>query len=66
VPDNQVLLARALVGEAAELRESSAPGGRHGFHQHDRLMLWFELNQLDDSAIESQMRHFFEEAVNRL
>jgi alkanesulfonate monooxygenase SsuD/methylene tetrahydromethanopterin reductase-like flavin-dependent oxidoreductase (luciferase family) len=66
VPDKKVLLARALVGDAAELRERLAPGGGHGFHQHDRLMLWFEFNQLDGAEIEAQMRYFFEEVVERL
>jgi alkanesulfonate monooxygenase SsuD/methylene tetrahydromethanopterin reductase-like flavin-dependent oxidoreductase (luciferase family) len=63
VPDKKVLLARALVGDSAELRERLAPGGSHGFHQHDRLMLWFEFNQLDGAEIEAQMRYFFEEVV---
>lgn len=66
VPDKKVLLARALVGDAAELRERMAPGGSHGFHQHDRLMLWFEFNQLDGAEIEAQMRYFFEEVVEKL
>jgi alkanesulfonate monooxygenase SsuD/methylene tetrahydromethanopterin reductase-like flavin-dependent oxidoreductase (luciferase family) len=66
VPDKSVLLARALVGDAAELRERLAPGGGHGFHEQDRLMLWFEFNQLDGSAIEAQMRYFFEQVVEKL
>lgn len=66
VPDKSVLLARALVGDAAELRERLAPGGAHGFHPQDRLMLWFEFNQLDGSAIEAQMRYFFEQVVEKL
>ena len=66
VPDKQVLLARALVGDAAELRERLAPGGSHGFHPHDRLMLWFEFNQLDGAAVEAQMRYFFEHVVAKL
>lgn len=66
VPDKRVLLARALVGDAAELRESLAPGGSRGFHQHDRLMLWFEFNQLDGAEVEAQMRYFFEEVVEKL
>jgi alkanesulfonate monooxygenase SsuD/methylene tetrahydromethanopterin reductase-like flavin-dependent oxidoreductase (luciferase family) len=66
VPDKGVLLARALVGDAAELREQVAPGGSHGFHEGDRLMLWFEFNQLDGPAIEAQMRYFFEQVVEKL
>ena len=66
VPDKKVLLERALVGDAAELRQCLAPGARHGFHADDRLMLWFEFNQLDGAAIEAQMRYFFEEVVEQL
>jgi alkanesulfonate monooxygenase SsuD/methylene tetrahydromethanopterin reductase-like flavin-dependent oxidoreductase (luciferase family) len=66
VPDKDVLLERALVGDATELRERLAPGGRHGFHPEDRLMLWFEFNQLDGAAIEAQMRYFFEQVVGKL
>jgi alkanesulfonate monooxygenase SsuD/methylene tetrahydromethanopterin reductase-like flavin-dependent oxidoreductase (luciferase family) len=66
VPDKNVLLARALVGDAAELREQLAPGASHGFHDGDRLMLWFEFNQLDGPAIEAQMRYFFEQVVEKL
>lgn len=66
VPDKGVLLARALVGDAAELRQRLAPGGSHGFHEHDRLMLWFEFNQLDGAEVEAQMRYFFEEVVEKL
>ncbi len=66
VPDKAVLMARALVGDASEIRESLAPGGSHGFHPGDRLMLWFEFNQLDGAAIQAQMRYFFEQVVEKL
>ncbi len=66
VPDKQVLLERALVGDAVQLREQLAPGARHGFHPGDRLMLWFEFNQQDGAEIEQQMRYFFEQVVERL
>jgi alkanesulfonate monooxygenase SsuD/methylene tetrahydromethanopterin reductase-like flavin-dependent oxidoreductase (luciferase family) len=66
VPDKSVLLERALVGDSAELREQLAPGGSHGFHPQDRLMLWFEFNQQDGQAIERQMRYFFEQVVDKL
>lgn len=66
VPDKQVLLERALVGDAAQLREQLAPGARHGFHPEDRLMLWFEFNQQDGAEIERQMRYFFEQVVEQL
>jgi alkanesulfonate monooxygenase SsuD/methylene tetrahydromethanopterin reductase-like flavin-dependent oxidoreductase (luciferase family) len=66
VPDKTVLLERALVGDAVELRERLAPGGSHGFHAQDRLMLWFEFNQQDGAAIEGQMRYFFEQVVGEI
>jgi alkanesulfonate monooxygenase SsuD/methylene tetrahydromethanopterin reductase-like flavin-dependent oxidoreductase (luciferase family) len=66
VPDKSVLLARALIGDAAELREQLAPGGSRGFRDGDRLMLWFEFNQLDGTAIEAQMRYFFEQVASKL
>ena len=66
VPDKQVLLERALIGDAAQLREQLAPGAPHGFHPDDRLMLWFEFNQQDGAEIEQQMRYFFEQVVERL
>ena len=66
VPDKQVLLERALVGDAVQLREQLAPGARHGFHPGDRLMLWFEFNQQDSAEVERQMRYFFEQVVEQL
>lgn len=66
VPDKQVLLERALVGDAVQLREQLAPGAPHGFHPEDRLMLWFEFNQQAGAEIEEQMRYFFEHVVEQL
>ena len=66
VPDKQVLLERALVGDASEIREQLGPGGSHGFDAADRLMLWFEFNQTDGAAIQRQMKYFFEEVVEKL
>jgi alkanesulfonate monooxygenase SsuD/methylene tetrahydromethanopterin reductase-like flavin-dependent oxidoreductase (luciferase family) len=63
VPDKKVLLERALVGDAAEVRDQLSPGNPRRFHPDDRLMLWFEFNQTDGPAIRSQMRYFFEEVV---
>lgn len=65
VPDKRVLLERALIGDAAEIRDCLAAGSRHGFHEQDRLMLWFEFNQLDGEAIQRQMRYFVEEVVEK-
>jgi hypothetical protein len=66
VPDKKVLLSRALVGDASEIREQLEPGAQRGFHQEDRIMLWFEFNQLDNQAIKQQMRYFFENVVSKL
>lgn len=66
VPDKSVLLARALVGDASEIREQLAPGAPHGFHPEDRLMTWFEFNQLSGDDIQGQMRYFFEQVVEKL
>ncbi len=66
VPDKTVLLQRALVGDPAEICEQMKPGGLRGFHKDDRLMLWFEFNQLDNAEIQDQMKLFFTEVVPRL
>lgn len=66
VPDKAVLLQRALVGDAAEVREQLSPENPRRFHPDDRLMLWFEFNQLDNDAVKRQMRYFFDEVAGRL
>lgn len=58
VPDKKVLLERALIGDAAQVRDQLAR-----YHADDRLMLWFEFNQLDGDAVERQMRYFFEKIL---
>lgn len=63
VPDKAVLLERALVGDASEVRDQLHPDNPRKFHSDDRLMLWFEFNQLSGVQIESQMKYFFEEVV---
>ncbi len=63
VPDKNVLLERALIGSPDEIREQLTPGARHGFHAEDRLMLWFEFNQGDSRAVESQMKLFAEKVM---
>ncbi len=65
VPDKRVLLERALIGDAAEIRDQLSPGNPRRFHADDRLMLWFEFNQTDGEAIRRQMRYFFEQVVAR-
>jgi len=58
LPPKEVLMSRALIGDATRIRELLAPGSPMGFHQDDRLMLWFEFNQSDHEAILQQMRQF--------
>jgi hypothetical protein len=66
VPDKQVLLERALVGDALQILDQLRPGGSHGFHTDDRLMLWFEFNQLDGQSVQAQMRYFFNAVAEKL
>lgn len=66
VPDKNVLLQRALIGDAAQIREQLHPENPRKFHADDRLMLWFEFNQLDGKDIEGRMRYFFEEVAARV
>jgi len=63
VPDKGVLMARALIGDPAMIRAQLSSGSAHGFHADDRLMLWFEFNQNDSSAICRQMRLFAEQVM---
>ena len=66
VPNKEVLLQRALVGDAAQIREQLHPENVRGFQKDDRLMLWFEFNQLDNELIKKQMRYFFDEVVAKI
>jgi len=63
VPAKDMLMERALIGDAAEIRRQLAPEDPHGFHSDDRLMLWFEFNQTDNDVIIDQMRRFAEEVA---
>ncbi|MCX6111143.1 MAG: LLM class flavin-dependent oxidoreductase [Proteobacteria bacterium] len=63
VPDKGVLMQRALIGTAADIRAQLAPGARHGFHPDDRLMLWFEFNQTNGSQILDQMERFADQVL---
>ncbi len=66
VPDKAVLLERALVGDAAEVRDQLHPDNPRRFDATDRLMLWFEFNQLDSTAVQNQMKYFWEEVGEKL
>lgn len=65
IPRKEDLLARVLVGDAAEVREQLAPGNLRGFHPEDRLMLWFEFAQAHEDVV-SEMRYFAEEVMPHL
>jgi len=58
LPEKSILMERALIGDSAMIRQQLSPEDPHGFQPGDRLMLWFEFNQTDHSAIVRQMRQF--------
>jgi alkanesulfonate monooxygenase SsuD/methylene tetrahydromethanopterin reductase-like flavin-dependent oxidoreductase (luciferase family) len=64
-PPKDVLMSRALIGEPAKIIELLEPKGKLGFQSDDRLMLWFEFNQADGSAVEDQMILFTEEVSHK-
>ncbi len=66
VPDKTVLLQRALVGDASEIRDQLHPENPRKFHPDDRLMLWFEFNQLDNDDIKGRMKYFFKEVAEKI
>ncbi len=66
VPDKSVLMQRALIGDAVQVREQLHPENPRRFHADDRLMLWFEFNQLDNDAVKSRMKYFFKEVVGKM
>jgi len=65
VPQKEVLLSRALVGDPSEIREQIQVGSSRGFHTEDRLMLWFEFNQMNSDEIKNQMKLFWEEVASK-
>lgn len=65
MPDRNALMERALIGDAAMIRDQLMPDHPKGFHPDDRLMLWFEFNQTDGAAIEQQMQLFAEDVLPR-
>lgn len=66
VPDKTILLQRALVGDPSEICDQMKPGGSRGFHFDDRLMLWFEFNQLNNDDIKDQMKMFYTEVLPKV
>lgn len=63
MPPREALMARALIGEPAQMIEQLSPDSGHGFHPDDRLMLWFEFNQSCGEAIAAQMRLFADKVM---
>jgi alkanesulfonate monooxygenase SsuD/methylene tetrahydromethanopterin reductase-like flavin-dependent oxidoreductase (luciferase family) len=63
LPPKEQLMARALIGDPAAIRDQLHPESLSAFNPDDRLMLWFEFNQIDAAAISQQMRVFAEEIM---
>ena len=63
VPDKNVLLERALIGDPAEILDQLSPDNPRRLHKDDRLMLWFEFNQSDSPDICRQMRLFTDKVM---
>ena len=63
LPPKDELMARALIGDPSMIRDQLNPEDEHGFHNDDRLMLWFEFNQIDHDAVKAQMRLFAEDVM---
>lgn len=64
VPDKEVLLQRALVGDPTEVKEQLYQDPARGFHADDRLLLWFEFNQTENQEICHQMKLFKEKVIS--
>jgi alkanesulfonate monooxygenase SsuD/methylene tetrahydromethanopterin reductase-like flavin-dependent oxidoreductase (luciferase family) len=63
LPPKDELMKRALIGDPALIREQLHPSDQRAFHHDDRLMLWFEFNQIDHDEIKHQMRLFAEDVM---
>lgn len=63
LPPKEELMKRALIGDAAMIRDQLHPADPRSFHKDDRLMLWFEFNQIDHEDIKNQMRLFAEDVM---
>ena len=63
LPPKDELMQRALIGDAAMIRDQLHPEDPRSFHNDDRLMLWFEFNQIDYDDIKLQMRLFAEDVM---
>jgi len=63
LPPKEQLMARALIGDPAAIRDQLHPENSRAFHSSDRLMLWFEFNQIEFSGIQDQMKLFVEQVI---
>jgi alkanesulfonate monooxygenase SsuD/methylene tetrahydromethanopterin reductase-like flavin-dependent oxidoreductase (luciferase family) len=63
LPPKDQLMQRALIGDPASIRDQLHPANERAFHDDDRLMLWFEFNQIDFEAIKNQMTLFAEQVM---
>jgi alkanesulfonate monooxygenase SsuD/methylene tetrahydromethanopterin reductase-like flavin-dependent oxidoreductase (luciferase family) len=63
VPDKNILLERALIGDPSEILGQLTPDNPRRLHKDDRLMLWFEFNQSDSADICRQMELFAEKVI---
>jgi hypothetical protein len=63
LPPKEELMKRALIGDPSMVRDQLHPDDPRAFHIDDRLMLWFEFNQIDHEGINNQMRLFAEDVM---
>ena len=63
LPPKSELMDRALIGTPEEIKDQLSPGHYKGFHKDDKLMLWFEFNQVSHDDILKQMRLFAEKVA---
>jgi alkanesulfonate monooxygenase SsuD/methylene tetrahydromethanopterin reductase-like flavin-dependent oxidoreductase (luciferase family) len=63
LPPKEILMERALIGTPADIKQALSPDDPHGFHNEDRLMLWFEFNEPENKKILHQMQLFAEEVA---
>lgn len=63
LPPKEELMKRALIGDSMMIRDQLSPDDPRSFHKDDRIMLWFEFNQIDHDGIKQQMRLFAEDVM---
>ncbi len=66
LPPKEQLMERALIGDPLAVRDQLHPESEKAFDPKDRLMLWFEFNQIEHQAIQQQMRLFAEDVIPHL